>query len=723
MRSHAVIVFSLLSVLACAQEGATLRGFNLESSSRQRQLEAKFDASLRKENLRVWMKRMTLKPHHVGSSYGKDNAEFALALFKSWGFDARIETFDVLLPIPKTRILSLTAPTKYKAKLWEPALKEDKTSGIISELLPPYNAYSPDGDVTAQVVYVNYGMPADYKILETKGVSVKGRVVLARYGAGWRGLKPKLAAEHGAIGCLIYSDPRDDGFFQGDVYPKGAFRNEYGVQRGSIADMPIYPGDPLTPGEPSIPGVKRLGLKDDNTICKIPTLPISYGDALPILSNLGGPVVPEPWRGALPVPYHFGPGPATVHLKLEFDWKTVECRDVIAVLKGNELPDQWVIRGNHHDAWVMGAEDPISGAVALMEEARCVGELARTGWRPKRTMIYCLWDGEEPGLLGSTEWVEKHAKELGEKAVLYLNTDGTGRGYLGMGGSHTLEPLMNDIAREVNDPETGLTLLGRMKARAVVGGDKEAKSKPDMPMGALGSGSDYTPFLQHIGVASLNLGMGGEDDGGAYHSTYDSFDHYTRFGDPDFVYGETLAKVCGRVMLRMANADHLPVDVNRLIQKVSTYLEEVTKLADTMRTETDEKNKLIDDGTLKATFDPRQSNFLPNPETPVPFLNFAPLRNALKKLIEAEEKFSKLAPAEQDRRIVAFDRSMLSQKGLPGRTWFRHLIYAPGLHTGYGVKTLPGIREAIEERQWNSFDSQAAELTQVLEAMAKALGG
>lgn len=726
--------FALFSVTGpvVAQEQAAIPGFTKRSSETQRSRESQLDSLIKRDNLRDWMKRLTAKPHHVGSEYGKDNAVFLLALFKSWGYDARIETFDVLLPVPKTRSLIMTAPKRFTAKLWELGLKEDATSRITHNLLPPYNAYSPDGNVSAEVVYVNYGMPDDYKVLSSKGVDVKGKIVLARYGGGWRGLKPKVAWEHGAIGCLIYSDPKDDGYFQGDVYPKGGYRNENGVQRGSIADMPIYPGDPLTPGKPSIPGIPRLSLKDDTTLCKIPTLPISYGDALPILQSLDGPVVPPDWRGALPATYHFGPGPSKVTLKLEFEWKTVECRDVIAELKGSEKPDQWLIRGNHYDGWTFGAADPISGAVTVLEEARCVGELAKTGWKPKRTIVYCLWDGEEPGLLGSTEWVEKHAAELGERAVAYINSDSTGRGYLGMSGSHTLEPFMNAIARDVRDPETGLTLLERLKAKATVDGPKDARSEPDMPMGALGSGSDYTPFLQHIGVASLNLGFGGEGGGGSYHSTYDSFDHFNRFIDPGNVYGETLVKVAGRSTLRLADADVIPSDPARSVETIAKYLDEVVKLADKMREDTDEKNRQIADGTMKATFDPKEPNILPKPEDPVPHLNFAPLQNAMDRLKELaksisgeREKFAELSADRRDgveKLLVAFDRSMLSAAGLPGRTWFKHLIYAPGLYTGYGVKTLPGIREAIEQRQWKAFDDQAVSLAKALERLGKILG-
>lgn len=725
------VLIPVLSSVGSAQAPKPILGFTDASSETQRGLERELDTRISRDNLQTWMRRMTAKPHHVGSPYGKENAEFALDLFKQWGFEARIEDFDVLFPTPEIRSLTLNAPILYKASLWEPMVKGDATSSIRKDLLPPYNAYSPDGNVSGEVVYVNYGMPDDYKVLASKGIDVKGKIVLARYGGGWRGLKPKVAWEHGATGCLIYSDPRDDGFFQGDVYPAGAFRNDDGVQRGSIADMPIHPGDPLTPNEPSIDGVKRLTLQEAQTLCKIPTLPISYGDAQPILKNLSGAVVPEAWRGALPLTYHFGPGPATVTLKLKFKWSTVQCRDVIAVLKGSERPDQWILRGNHYDGWVFGAQDPISGAVALLEEARIVGELAKLGHPPRRTIVYCLWDGEEPGLLGSTEWVEKHAEELTEKGVVYINSDSTGRGFVGMSGSHTLEAMINGVAKDVRDPETGLNLQDRAKAKAIVGGDKEARTKPDITIGALGSGSDFTPFLQHIGVASLDLGFGGEGGSGSYHSTYDSFDHFSRFVDPDFVYDALLVKFAGRTTLRFANADVVPSDPARLVETVGKYFDEVVKLADTIRAETEEKNRQIADGTLKATFDPKETNVVPKPEDPVPALEFGPLKNAVAKLKEAAEVLQidslRLASMSETNRAafenyaIQLDRSMIDVAGLPGRTWYRHLIYAPGLYTGYGVKTLPGIRESIEQRKWEAFGGQASALIKVLERMTKIL--
>jgi N-acetylated-alpha-linked acidic dipeptidase len=680
---------------------------------------------------------LSARPHHVGSEYGRQNAEFMAGLFRSWGYEVEIERFDVLFPTPRERVLEMTAPEPYRARLSEPPLKEDSTSSQTAEQLPTYNAYSVDGDVTGQLVYVNYGVPRDYEKLERRGVDVKGKIVIARYGGSWRGIKPKVAAERGAVGCLIYSDPRDDGYFQGEVYPRGAWRNEWGAQRGSVADMPLFPGDPLTPGVGSTREAKRLDIRDAPTLTKIPVLPISYGDALPLLKALGGPVAPVAWRGALPVTYRLGPGPATVRLKLAFDWKQAPAYDVIARLRGSERPDEWVVRGNHHDAWVNGADDPISGMVALMEEARAVGELAKQGARPKRTIVYAAWDAEEPGLLGSTEWAEHHAEELRRHAVAYVNTDANGRGFLYAGGSHTLEPFVNEVARDVLDPQKRIPVRERARARRILDGDaderREARERTDLRIDALGSGSDYTPFLQHLGVATLNLGFGGEDGGGSYHSVYDSFDHYQRFGDPGFAYGVALAQVTGRVVLRLANADTVPLSFDAFAETVARYVGEVTRLADQTREEVAERNRRLDERAFEAVADPTQTFVAPAREAPAPHLNFAPLHNALARLQESARahRAARRDPAAQarlggratqdalNRILIRFERAMTRAEGLPRRPWFKHQIYAPGFYTGYGVKTLPGVREAIEQRQWREAEEQVVITANVLEGFAR----
>ncbi|HEY6137957.1 MAG TPA: transferrin receptor-like dimerization domain-containing protein [Thermoanaerobaculia bacterium] len=718
---------ALLLIFAAPNDDKPIFGFTAANAAHEHALEAQFDSHLNRDDLRAWMKRLSARPHHLGSAYDHDNALFIESLFKSWGYDTRIEQFDVLFPTPKTRVVELVAPEKYTAKLAEAPLPQDATSGQTAEQLPVYNAYSVDGDVTGDLVYVNYGIPADYDQLERRGVDVKGKIVIARYGGSWRGIKPKVAAEHGAIGCIIYSDPRDDGYFVGDVYPKGAYRNDVGAQRGSVMDMPVHPGDPLTPGVGATKSAKRLDIKDVDVLTKIPVLPISYSDALPLLRALEGPVAPPDWRGALPITYHLGAGPARVHMKLAFDWKIVPAYDVVARLEGSERGEQWIMHGNHHDAWVNGASDPISGLVAELAEARAIGELAKSGWKPKRTIIFFAWDGEEEGLLGSTEWAEEHAGELRQHGVVYLNTDSTSRGFFDAGGSHTLERLVTQAARDVVDPERNVSVLERLRARelSLINAPEERKAYRErelIRLDALGSGSDYTTFLQHVGVAALNDGFGGEGGGGSYHSIYDSFDHYIRFGDPTFDYGVALAKTNGRIVLRLANADVLPFEFTTFADTLSRYLDELTKLADTTRRDIDERNRFIRENVYVLAADPTKTYVPPKPEPPAPYLNFAPLENAVAHLQRAAKDYAAAAPgvpanaAELDRVLMRVEQLLTRDAGLPRRPWFRHQIYAPGFYTGYGVKTVPGVREAIEQKNWT-------EASQQIEIVAKVIDG
>ncbi len=715
-----------------AAQGPPLLGFAAPRAAEERALEARLDAALDPADLRQWMKHLSARPHHVGSAYGRENALYLAGLFRSFGFQTEVEEFRVLFPTPKLRRLEMVAPTHFRASLVEPPLPEDATSGQAAEQLPTYNAYSPDGDVTGDLVYVNYGVPKDYEELAKRGVDVRGRIVIARYGGSWRGIKPKVAAEHGAVGCIIYSDPRDDGYFQGDVYPKGAYRNDRGAQRGSVADMPLYSGDPLTPGVGATADAKRLPIDKAPTIAKIPVLPISYGDAQPLLAALGGPVAPEAFRGALPITYHLGPGPARVHLQLAFNWDLAPIRDVIARLPGAELPDEWIVRGNHHDAWVNGADDPISGLVAELAEAKAIGELAKGGFRPRRTIVYAAWDGEEPGLLGSTEWAETHAAELQKKAAVYINSDTNGRGFLEAGGSHTLERFVDEVAADVKDPETGLSVLARRRAHDMVAASKaerhELRERRELRIDALGSGSDYTPFLQHLGIASLNLGFSGEDNGGSYHSIYDSFDHYTRFGDPRFEYGVTLARTGGRTVLRLAGADVLPLDPEPFADTVSRYVKEVEKLADDERQETEEMDRELDLHELAAAADPTETFVPPARKQPVPHLNFAPLENAVAALERSAKEYGRAlaargalsgsAAAAVDADLMATERALVAGDGLPRRPWYRHEIYAPGFYTGYGVKTLPGVREAIEQRDWKEAEDEVGIEAKAIEGFA-----
>ena len=706
-----------------------LAGFTSAGAAQEYELEKKFDAALSRENLDHWMKDFSAKPHHLGSPAGKVVAGKIAALFKSWGYETEIETFYPLFPTPRTRVLEMIAPEHYTAQLSEPAVEGDESTANAAGGLPTYNAYSIDGDVTGELVYVNHGVPADYERLAEMGVDVKGKIVIARYGGSWRGIKPKVAAEHGAIGCIIYSDPKDDGYFQGDIYPKGGYRPPQSAQRGSVMDMPTYPGDPLTPGVGATKDAKRppydaasLAANKALPLTRIPVLPISYGDADPLLRALGGPVAPADWRGALPITYHVGPGTATVHLKLEFDWKLTPAYDVIARMRGSERPDEWILRGNHHDGWVFGASDPLSGTVTMLEEARGIAEMAKQGWRPKRTLIFCVWDGEEPMLLGSTEWAEQHEAELRQHAAVYINTDSTGRGFVGIGGSHTLELFARQSARDVSDPVYKVSVLARSEAAESVAAGK----KTEFTLDALGSGSDFTPFLQHVGIATLNFGFGGEEQYGVYHSNYDTYAHYVRFEDPDFQYSLANVQLGGRMLLRLANAEVLPFRFESLARTVAGYAKEVAKLADDMRLQTEFKNQQIREGGFKMAADARHTYVVPAPQTPVPFLNFSPLDNAVAHLQSSVAAWSKADPAKLDATHAAAldtilmhaEQSLLNDAGLPKRPWYRHMLYAPGFYTGYDVKTLPGIREAIEQRDWREADTQIGRVAAALNALS-----
>jgi N-acetylated-alpha-linked acidic dipeptidase len=730
MRASVRSLFVLTAVLVVAATPAAsssdeLRGYTPESARIERDWETKFRAVPSPDSLRAYMRRLSARPHHVGSPYDQDNAEWILAKFKSFGLDAHIETFDVLFPTPIERVVELVAPTRFVAKLQEPPVVGDPTSAQLREQLPTYNAYSIDGDVTAPLVYVNYGVPADYERLERMGISVKGAIVIARYFGSWRGIKPKVAAEHGAVGCLIYSDPKDDGYAQGDTYPRGPWRPREGVQRGSVMEMEVYPGDPLTPGVGATKDAKRLPLAEARTLTKIPVLPISYGDAQPLLAAIAGPVAPAEWRGGLGITYHVGPGPARVHLRVKSDWSLKTLRDVIARIPGATAPNEWVIRGNHHDAWVNGAEDPISGQAPLLEEARAYGELLKQAWKPRRTIIYAAWDGEEPALLGSTEWVEAHADELAQKAVAYLNTDTNGRGFLEMAGSHSLQRLINDVARDIEDPETRLSAWKRDQLRAIADATtaerrREIRTENDLRIGALGSGSDYSPFLQHLGIASLNLGYGGEDGGGIYHSIYDDFTWYTRFDDTSFAYGRALAQTVGTAVLRLADAEVLPYEFAGQAATVGRYVKEVEKLLQDEQDATAERNRELDEGVFAATADPWERAVPPPRQDPPPHLDFAPLDNAVDALTRAADRYEKAftraqsggtafagpGTAELNTALMQTERALTTAAGLPRRPWFRHTVYAPGFYTGYGVKTLPGVREAIEQRNWTEADAQ-----------------
>ena len=680
MKALSLSLVCLLTRQAFAAD--SIRGFPDDEAKARAPFEQRLRATAEANKIREFMTRMASEPHHAGSPASRAVAEFALEKFKEFGLEARIETFDALIPYPTQRVLEVLSPVRYTAKLREPIVKEDPDSSDLNQL-PTFNAYSANGDITAPAVYANYGLPEDYAFLKLKGVDVRGKIVLVRYGRSFRGIKPKVAAENGAIGCLIYSDPRDDGYFKGDIYPKGPFRPPTGVQRGSVMDLPLYPGDPLTPGKPSIPGTPRLKIEDARTIQKIPVMPISWEDARPILEQIDGEIAPSDWKGAIPVTYHIGAGPALVHLKVQADNATRQVHDVVARLKGTVYPDQYVVYGNHHDAWVNGAADPISGAASVLEAARILSKAVQQGWKPKRSILFALWDGEEYGLVGSTEWVEKHRDELTKNAVAYFNSDTTLRGAMSIQASPSLEKFVEEWMRDYPDPATGKSLL-------------ESSNQRRFRAGPLGSGSDYTAFVHHVGVASLNAGFDG-DMSGVYHSVYDSLRWFQYFGDPDYVFTTAFAGFMSTGLARMADAYVVQFDFGRVARFLRETVEDLRKNPKSKSMNWDLLEKDIEKIGLSAkafgqVMYPLESRF-------------ASLDKAkLQKLNEA---------------IFLSERSLSRPEGLPGRDWYKNQLSAPGKYTGYGAKTLPGIREAMEAGRLEEAQAQMKVLSECLIAYAE----
>ena len=688
MHAKVALVLALVLVNQAAAQ-APIRGFPSASVADQHRREAQLHAVPSADSLRARMRLLSEEPHEAGTDRSLKVAEQILARFKSFGLDARIERFEALMPRPVDRRLELLGPERYVAKLRETPLPEDKDSGDAHQL-PTYNAFSPDGDVTGEVVFVNYGLPEDYRVLDSLGISVRGRIVIAKYGRSWRGIKPKVAAERGAIATLIYSDPRDDGYYVGDVYPKGPMRPPQGVQRGSVMDMPLYPGDPQSPGWASETGARKLPMTEVRTLEPIPVLPISYEDALPILRNLDGAVVPDAWKGALPITYKFGPGPARVRLALKFDWQVRPLYNVIARIPGAVEPDQWIVYGNHHDAWVNGAEDPISGIVALEETARSFAALLKTGWRPARTIMFAAWDGEEWGLLGSTEWAEKYKDQLRQNAVLYLNSDTNGRGFIYAAGSHSLQKFVSEVARDVPDPRKNQSVRAVWLARRLAG--QALMSVPGAPalppdstfqIDALGSGSDYTAFLDHVGIPSLHVSYGGEQSAGIYHSIYDTYDFYRRFMDTTFVYGVTEARTTGTLLLRLADAPILPFEYGSVVKTYRGYVDQI--LAEAKKSDA---VKALDLANVRAALDRLDAASIQLE------LTMTQLHMAAPAVLQQNRR----TLSDANRLLYQAEQLLTDEAGLPERPWFKHLIYAPGFYTGYGVKTMPGIREAVEDR-------------------------
>ena len=743
--------FAIAASLACGvpafAQQQPIRGFPADALAAHARRESQLRAIPHPDSLRVRMRLLSEEPHEAGTDRSRKVAEQILARFKSFGLEARIEVFEALMPRPTSRSLEMVAPEKFVASLKEKPAPGDK-DGNDANQLPTYNAYSPDGDVTGELVFVNYGLPEDYRILDSLGINVRGKIVIAKYGRSWRGIKPKLAAEHGAIGCIIYSDPKDDGYFVDDVYTDGPMRPWSGVQRGSVMDMPTYPGDPLTPGWGSVAGSRKLARAEAKTIAPIPVLPISYEDALPLLRNLDGPVAPESWRGALPITYHVGAGPAKVRLAVTFDWQTRPMYNVIARIPGARYPDQWIIHGNHHDAWVNGANDPISGMVALEETARAFGALLKTGWRPARTIILAGWDGEEWGLLGSTEWAEAHAVELRAKAVAYLNSDSNGRGWLDVSGSHSLQAFMREVARDIRDPKSGKSVLDAAleRKRASLRGDSAKPPRRDstvtaddsvrrreidrirgerrrttdpgpatteesdssFKIGALGSGSDFTPFIQHLVIASLSTSYGGDSNDGIYHSIHDTYDFYTRFLDTSFAYGVAESQTNATTLLRLADAPILPFEFQAVVRTYRGYVDEIEKTA-----RKNDTTSALDLGNVRSAIDnlATASSRYESQLRKINGLSSSPQRGRQARL------------ASVNQILYRTERALGDVTGLVGRDWYRHMIYAPGYYTGYGVKTMPGIREAVEDRpNLDVARRESARVTAAIERLAVEVG-
>ena len=709
---------NLRSVLSQSSPNTNLDGFTPEGSTIERRWEEEFRAVPAPGSAREHLRRLTAEPHVAGTTEDYATAIYVLDQIRSYGISAELKEYEVLLPYPKQPgIVELISPQRESLTVKEAVIAEDPSSSN-PKIIPLFNGYSPSGDVTAPLVYVNYGLPPDYEALKKLGVDVKGKIAIARYGNSFRGVKAKVAEDQGAIGLIIYSDPADDGYMLGDVYPKGPWRPASSAQRGSVQFLSTSPGDPLTPGKPAVPGVPRLKMEEVTTLPRIPVQPISYGDARHLLEPLRGPVRPKGFQGGLPFPYHVGGTEyVRVHLKTLMDYQTRKIWNVIARIDGDEEKDHWVIMGNHRDAWTFGAVDPNSGTTAMLEAARAFGSLLKKGWKPKRTIVLCSWDGEEYGLLGSTEWVEENAAELTQKAVAYLNVDSAVSGSnFGASSVPSMWKLIRAATRDIKDPKTGQTVYQQWQERAheqepdpeitnaEVGSDtKIAEAR----INALGSGSDFTPFLQHLGIPSSDMGFGG--DYGVYHSAYDSFYWMSHFGDPDFVYHVAAAQLWGTMAMRLADAAGLPLDYRDYAVQVREFFDESMKTARRRK--------------LASAFDEK------------------PMINALKSFSEEAERVEKarqdtIAEIERTRveasdrharavarlqrinnALLVVERSLTDERGLRGRTWYTHQIYAPGTYTGYAAQPLPDFRQALDDR--NAANAKEA-LDRIVEALNRA---
>ncbi len=662
--------------------GQRILGFSPAAAQQERQIEAQFLKLPFAGNNRQYLFKLTEEPHVAGTQNNKKVAEYILSKYREWGWDAQLVEYKAYLSYPESIEVKLVEPQQHEIDFTETASIRDKDA-FDNDVIRPFNAYSPSGDITAQVVYVNRGLPEDYKALDKLGINVRGKIALVRYGGSFRGVKAKVAEEHGAAGLIIYSDPADDGYMRGDIYPNGPMRPWKALQRGSLMYIFYYPGDPLSPGFPSLPGRKLLPPEKAGNVPHIPTVPISYGEAQYILESLAGPEVPDrSWQGGLPFRYHVGPGPAKVHLQLTMKFQIRSIYDIIATLPGKRYPEKKVILGNHFDAWTYGAVDPNSGTAVVMEMARALGALKKTGWQPDRTIVIAHWDGEEYGLIGSTEWVEQYKDDLKKNGVLYLNIDsGVSGENFSASAVPSLDRFIQAVVKEFPDPNTQLTVFQKWwKNQNKKLFEKLGEVVPDSArarIGRLGSGSDYTAFLDHIGVSSLSMGFGGRY--GVYHSILDNFYWMSHWGDPSFKYHETLSKIAGVMVLRIANATVLPFNYEDYARAIFQHASDLEK-------------------RWKEEFS----------EVPV---DLTPLKGKLQKWMnlsgQLNEKIKQHleqgnVPAALNENLVEMERLLTYQPGLPNREWFKHRIYAPGFYTGYASKPLPGLAEPAERKDWDT---------------------
>ena len=712
------VLLATPAATSVGQQAAGMRGFFPAGAAREAELEKHFRAVPTPERARADLKILTAEPHVASTPGDYRTAQFVLEQFRAAGLDAQLVEYQVFLPMPREVKVDLLAPVRRAGPApdggWNPP-RGGRDPGVISG----YNAYSPSGDVTAEVVYANYGLPEDYDRLREAGIDVAGKIVLVRYGKCFRGVKPYVAEKNHAAGVLIYSDPADDGFRQGDTFPKGPWRPSAGVQRGSILYLTDYAGDPLTPGVAATKEAKRLAPEGATTLPRIPTAPLSADDAMPILMGLSGPAAPQPWHGALPLTYHLGPGSARVRLKLEMDFRLRPIWNVVVRIPGAAHPDEWVILGNHRDAWVYGAADPASGTAPLLAVARGLGELLKQGWKPQRTLILASWDAEEFGLIGSTEWAEEHASELARNAVAYLNMDaGVAGSHFGASAVPSLGPLIREVAEEVNDPNTGRSVYAVWKQEAarvrreggipyaVLNSSRPAEGGGSVRIGDLGSGSDYTPFLQHLGVPALDVNFGGSY--GVYHSIYDNFQWMETFGDPHFQYSVAAAQIFGTLALRLTEADLLPFDYEEYGRSLQTSLSDL-------------------EGELKKGGEPARVSL---DQAKAAAQKFTAVANELNQRIASTTaaggaNTGPSAVQDANRALMDVERAFLLPAGLPQRAWFRHAFYAPGVYTGYSAVIFPGVREAAARENWATAGQQIDELQAVLargtEALSRAL--